>query len=931
MGAPRLSRHAARLAALAGGLGLALLPALARQPATTRHRDDFSGPGPVWVRGETTGRFAERQHALTNDQAFTAPPSETVRFEVEPGGGADYSYTIPPAPAGEEFSARVFVKAEGANVQLLARLVLPRERDPQRLDRPLTTLIEGDHYVFAGRWQPLEMSRAWSAVKQQRQLLRAGLGRDISLEGAYFDQLILRLSGSGPGQVWADDLEVGPVLDTRGPTPVPAGPGAPQPSAVPRPTVEINRGLLLVGGQPFFPRGVRYCGADWGLLREAGFNTVWFEPSAAPQQIDQAAGKGFFVVPTLGYRLGQRGSSGNPFSVTAETADADEAELQRLGQEVGRFPAADAVLFWSLGGGHALEQVPQLARAAEAVRQADPQRPITADVWDGLKPYSRNLDLLGVHRWPLYTSLDLLSFRDWLDQRRHLAWEGSFMWTWVQAHRPDWYTKLLNDPPPPPGIVEPVGPQPEQVRLLTYVSLASGCRGLGFWADGNLGDPRDGQATFLTLALLNQELQMLEPILLSLRDEPAWIATSDPRVRAVVLRGDRGILVIPMWMGDGAQYVPGQAALAQLKILVPQVPLSMQAWEVSPGAVRSFPVERITGGVQVTLTDFDLTRTIVFTNDTRPNGLIARWEDQSRQMAQKAAYLSYQLALKQLQQVETVERQLNPVAPVLRGSEDLVRDCRERLDRARRAYEGQDFRAAYAEAQHATRPLRHLMRLRWEQAVGTAKQKALDLPAASPYALSYYTLPRHWLLAREVQNATAGRNVLEDGRFEGAATWMAQQTTIDDMVLDARLVEEAPQEGKRCLKLSVKPKPAPPGQQVVLPAVLERTYLAASSPAVHLPPGTLVRISGWVKVLNPVQSSVDGALFYDSAGGESLAVRRILPTKDPDVPNKDPEWQQFHLYRRVPASGSLFVTAALTGIGTVYFDDIRIEPLQPRQ
>jgi hypothetical protein len=71
-----------------------------------------------------------------------------------------------------------------------------------------------------------------------------------------------------------------------------------------------------------------------------------------------------------------------------------------------------------------------------------------------------------------------------------------------------------------------------------------------------------------------------------------------------------------------------------------------------------------------------------------------------------------------------------------------------------------------------------------------------------------------------------------------------------------------------------------------------------------------------------VGCSVDWAWFYDSAGGESLAVRLIGPTKNN-------EWQQFHLYRRVPASGSLFVTAALTGMGTAYFDDVRVEPLVP--
>jgi hypothetical protein len=33
------------------------------------------------------------------------------------------------------------------------------------------------------------------------------------------------------------------------------------------------------------------------------------------------------------------------------------------------------------------------------------------------------------------------------------------------------------------------------------------------------------------------------------------------------------------------------------------------------------------------------------------------------------------------------------------------------------------------------------------------------------------------------------------------------------------------------------------------------------------------------------------------------------------------------MYRRVPASGQIGVTLALTGLGEAYFDDVRIEPL----
>src|SRR5262249_35817472 len=117
--------------------------------------------------------------------------------------------------------------------------------------------------------------------------------------------------------------------------------------------------------------------------------------------------------------------------------------------------------------------------------------------------------------------------------------------------------------------------------------------------------------------------------------------------------------------------------------------------------------------------------------------------------------------------------------------------------------------------------------------------------------------------------------------------------------------------GKQCVLLEVKPKK----DQTL--AALERTFLAITSPPVQLPPGTLVQVSAWARIPEAITASPDGALFYDSAGGEPLGIR--LTEKTP--------WKKFTLYRRVPSTGSISVTLALTGIGAVYFDDVRIEPL----
>src|SRR5262249_43823035 len=154
-----------------------------------------------------------------------------------------------------------------------------------------------------------------------------------------------------------------------------------------------------------------------------------------------------------------------------------------------------------VGGGLTDEETPQVTELVRLVRSADPQRPVGADAWDGFKPYSRNLDLVGAHRWPLMTGLELTQYRAWLNQRRLLARSGVFLWTWVQTHLPDWYTQLVYERASSAGFEEPIGPQPEQIRLLTYTALASGCRGLGFWSDRFLADSHQGRDRLLALAL----------------------------------------------------------------------------------------------------------------------------------------------------------------------------------------------------------------------------------------------------------------------------------------------------------------------------------------------------------------------------------------------------------------------------------------------
>jgi hypothetical protein len=892
------------LTLLLGFLGLAY--------AQQIHREAFEGSDPVWIKGPTDAKVKEIAHRITDEHAHGGQHSEFIQVDAESGSFIHYQYDIGQALMCDEFTAGVWARGNRPGVQLLARLVLPKENHAERPDEPLTVMLRGDVYQNTSRWQPLQIRRPMKLLTEQQQLLRADLKRDVDVTGAFIDRLIINMyAGPGETQVWLDDLEVGPLA--KSPFKLTSRPvnraGTSPDGRSPRQTgmVQIKDGRLVVNGKRFFFRGIRYSGTPLKTLRDAGFNTLWIDentPTEGPDGIEGALNQGFWLAGSL------------PM-LPDDQADTAGDSITRT---VSRLSAQDAMLLWDLGGGLTMEQAPKTARLATLVRGTDRERPLAADVWDGFRPYSRSVQLLGVHRWPLMTGLELTQYREWLNQRRLLAQSDTFMWTWIQTHLPDWYTNMVYERGSGGGFNEPVGPQPEQIKLLAYTAIGAGCRGLGFWSDRFLADSHQGRDRLLALALLNMELQMLEPMLVN-ADPPTWIDTSEKDVKAAVLRVyERGILVLPMWVGGSAQMVPGQSAKSRLSIVVPQVPESLIPYEISPGEIRQIrDVLHPPGGVKITLPEFGLTSAIAFMPPSGPNSLLVHYQKLTMKMRQTAAQWAHDLAQLELAKVTQINQELVAANHGQPDGERLLLDARARITRCREYWKDHNYPEAYHEADRALRPLRILMRAEWEDAC-----KLLDTPVASPYALCYYTLPRHWKLMDQVQSARAGSNVLTSGDFEGPNAWQqVDSPTLDAAYVDrdARIVPEDPHEGKQCLKLEIKAKttPGPDGKVPPAPAALERTFLAVYGPSVRLQPGTLVRISTWVRIPKAISASADGVLIYDNAGGEPLAVRMAGEVK---------QWRKVTLYRRVPSTGAIKVTLALTGIGKVYFDDVRIEPLE---
>ncbi len=888
------------------------------------HQNPFEGRQTAWQPAGADAAFKETQHQLTTQTAHSGQQAEHIQLQVDQGKYIYYAYPVGRAGIVEELSLQVWVKANRPQIQLLARVVLPKERDPANLDQPLTTLLRGDIYGATqqvGRWQRMELRNPWRQAQLQQQLMRAELKRDVSFEGAYIDQVMLNLhAGKGLTEVWIDDLEIGPVNEAPAKPMAPVNPGGVPaiptsqgtepsgPVTAPRQAViELKQSGLLVNRRPFFLRAIRASATPperIKVLRDAGFNTMFLESAAAPEMYEAATKLGFWLVPNLPVF---DEAARQPLPAAAITAEA------------ARFAANDSVLFWYVGGGRIAEQANAIGQAVETIRHADATqaRPVAGDIFDGYLPHSRHLDLVAAHRWPLMTGLELTRYRDWLTQRRFLARPGTFMWTWVQTHVPDWHLNLVYQQDGEGGFDEPIGPHPEQLRLLTYIALSAGYRGLGYWSDRFLGNSHQGRDRLLALALLNQELEMLEPLLASARD-PVWLKTKNPELRVAVFNYSGGAVAIPLWLGSGAQFVPGQLATNNLELVIPGVPEDAQVWEVSPGDVRSLQRERVAGGVKVVIPEFGVNTVLVFTSDL---STVARLQQSAARTSRLAAQWSYDLAREELEKAANINSQLEQLGQSWQQSARLLDDARRRLERARELWNRgtpADDREAYAEAQRALRPLRILMRAHWDRAVKHLVDNGFAVPVASPYAVSFFTLPRHWQLMAELQRTQLAANALIGGDFEQPpnetpGAWSLQDVRLDDVDASAQRVAEEAKEGRQCLRLEIKPR-----NPTAVPAALERTFLAVHSPAIELPPGSLVKISGWVRIPNPIAASADGVLLYDSAGGEPLAVRLTEPTA----------WKQFALIRRVPASGTISVTAALTGIGSAYFDDLRIEPVQ---
>ncbi|HEX4142992.1 MAG TPA: hypothetical protein VHY91_05540 [Pirellulales bacterium] len=915
-------------------LGLLLAGPLGGAPL----REDFEGPEPSWRDSGGDAQYKISSHERAAGVAHSGRGCEQVRLVGNNGTYIYLSHDIPPARIISELSLGVWIKADRPGLQILARVVFPRTKDPAT-GQPLTTLVSGSGYTQVGSWQQLRLDNLPQQLERQVRVLRAQHGPGVDGHEALVDRVLLNVYG-GPGTttVLVDDLEVnGFVGATAGGTAAPPNgsatkgafaerlPGADRtvPDEKTRPAAARLSGTnLMVGDHPFFPRLLEYRGEPLTLVKSLGFNGIWMATPPRPALLSEAAVVGLRIVapPPSAGELAARSAAGPAQGIDSQF---------------------DSILAWDLGSGLSTKEFAGNKRWSQLLRSADPRsRPLICGPDSDLWNYSRNVDLLWTSRFPLGSSLGLTPYLTWLRERPQWARGGTPAWTMIQTQPSDRLVEqaaLLSG-----GTAPRIGWQDEQFRQLVFSALASGARGICFQSSTPLDatDPATRRRVAL-LELMNLELDLIEPWC-----SGGTFVTSatgnDADMGAAVMQTDRARLVLPLPHGPFNQFVlPNPVAPATVNPLmskksirnknnqqaakknaqavlhIPGVPESNEAFELSLVAFSPVSQKRGAGGIRVKLPEESRDSMVVLTQDATVKANLTRRVARTRQ---RAVELTRELAAMHLARVEEVQSRLAAQGHLPPDAPAWLEAARANLQQARAPATGSNEQQLFSFARRCDQLLRQIERASWELSV-----QPVAAPLSTALGTNFDTLPEYWQFMGEAGTAPRGTNLLPAGDFEdlqaalGSGWHYFQHPQPKDLqhpqpglTTSVTPTADVVHGGSSALRLAVAPtNPEEPPVQV------ETAPMWLVSAPVQVEAGRVVLIHGWVNIPKRIVGSVDGLLILDSISGEPLA-ERVLQTKD---------WQEFSLYRAAPRSGPMTVTFALSGLGEAFLDDVTVQPI----
>jgi len=199
----------------------------------------------------------------------------------------------------------------------------------------------------------------------------------------------------------------------------------------------------------------------------------------------------------------------------------------------------------------------------------------------------------------------------------------------------------------------------------------------------------------------------------------------------------------------------------------------------------------------------------------------------------------------------------------------------------------------------------------------------------TPVSVSFATLPLYLAAYQRTNGGTLGANRLPGGDMAmqtlEQAGWEVMSHRVQGVSnVWAGVSQTAARSGQSGLRMATAPDPSDKPKQ------LETVPIWVATPPMTVRMGEMICVNGWIRIPQPLESTVDGLMIFDSLGGEELALR---------FRHTSGEWHEFAFYRNVPADSNYYVFFALNGFGEVHLDDLRVAavqfdvqgPIQPSQ
>ncbi|MDB4533852.1 hypothetical protein N9242_03200 [Vicingaceae bacterium] len=865
--------------------------------------ESFEGRKISWQLRETDCQLSSSSNnwkqERSSDEKHGGLTSEHIT--VRPGRGSKIlvTHNVQPSFVIPELKPEVWIKANHANIRLLARVVFPRTTAPDG-EGPMTALVQGAAYKAVGSWKKLGFENLEkglpSLVKEQLWLLRTKYGRHVDGGEAFIDMLVLDLfTGDEEINVWIDDLTIQGSVSARNVAAKASNSGknirrdynvrpvsgSSTQDEKPVALSIIDGNVIEVRNRPFFARIIQHNGEPFELLKQIGFNTIELKSAATFEQLQRAEQLDVWLVCPPPVDVG----------------------LQAIGFEY------DRVLAWSAGRHLTARDAENVRQTIREIKKSDGRsnRPIVGQVESDWSEFGRICNIISVGVNPMGGSFVLSQYSEWLIQRQQLAGRMVPMWASVQtqstASTVSQVAALGNRAPPAPI-------EPDQLKFMVYEALSGGARGLRFQSRTRL-DATDlvTRLRALTLKWINVHLNQLEP----------WgaggalmgkLPLADRTLEVTALQTDRSRLLLVQRPTHLEQWSAGSGAMSRVAFADTGGSTSNRAYWLAETGLIPMPLSQTAGGSQVEFERCPAVASVVLTEDAAVISKLSRSylaADGTQQSQLYADIVRNWLAI-----VQVVDRQLINAGHQNATASGALREAVSFVEKGSSLVTANSTISGNELFTRANQRLAVARRQFIQEAKAPFRSHV-----ASPLINHCSFTPVHWELAGRMSNLTWRPNALAGGDFENLPHMLKngwRQRRIEQPNISAlvELSSDGKHSGKLGLKLTARNT-----INTTTTHVVETTPVWISTAPVRVNQGQLVRIHGWIKIPNPIKGSLDGLMIIDSLGGPDLA-ERIHRTSD---------WQEFCLYRGVPNDSDMTVTFALTGLGTVLMDEVTVRTM----